>query len=120
MIDGIAINSDSPVTRDSCDRATARQSIGARLASPYPTGSRPPRRGRQPKSRALRDVAAGLSPREGPQLLQALMLDLSDALARDVERPAHLVERPRLLPIEPVTELEHLALAIGELEEDGS
>ena len=48
------------------------------------------------------------------------MLDLPDALARDVERPADLVERPRLLAVEAVPELEHLPLAVGELGEDAA
>src|SRR5947209_3899242 len=47
--------------------------------------------------------------REGPQLLQALVLDLPVALAGDVERPPDLVERSRMLAVEAVAELEHLA-----------
>src|SRR4051794_19849607 len=49
------------------------------------------------------------------QLLQALVLDLPDPLTRDVERPTDLVEGPRMLAAEPVTELEHATLAIGEV-----
>src|SRR5215475_6230144 len=44
------------------------------------------------------------------QLLQALVLDLPDALPRDVERASHLVQRPRLLAVEPVAHLEDLLL----------
>ena len=40
------------------------------------------------------------------------MLDLADPLARDVERPADLVERARLLAVQPVTKLEHAPLAL--------
>ena len=46
------------------------------------------------------------------------MLDLADALARDVERAADLVERARLLAVEPVAQLEHHPLALGERAED--
>src|ERR671936_340578 len=55
---------------------------------------------------------AGLG--ERAELLQALVLDLPDALAGDVERPADLVERARVLAVEPVAELEHLALTARE------
>ena len=40
------------------------------------------------------------------ELLQALVLDLADALARDVERAPHLVERARVLAVEAVAHLE--------------
>src|SRR5436190_12227069 len=56
--------------------------------------------------------------REGPQLLQALVLDLPDALAGDVERPPHLVERARMLAVEAVAQLEDAALAVRERVED--
>src|SRR6185295_609968 len=65
--------------------------------------------------RRLRDVAELLGLRERLQLLQRLVLDLADALARDVERPPDLVERARVLAAEPVTELEHAALTVGEV-----
>src|SRR5438552_6173934 len=56
--------------------------------------------------------------RQGPKLLQALVLDLPDALARDVERPPDLVQRPRVLAVEAVAQLEHLALPARERPED--
>src|SRR6266567_2419356 len=65
-------------------------------------------------SPVLGDVAKHLRVAERPQLLQALVLDLADPLARDVEHPPHLVERARMLAIQPVAELEHLALTLGE------
>ena len=40
---------------------------------------------------------------------------ISDPLAHDVEGPADLVERTRILAAESVAEFEHAALAIGEL-----
>src|SRR3954464_6286580 len=61
------------------------------------------------------DVAELLSLRERLQLLQRLVLDLADALARHVERPPDLVERARVLPTEAVAQLEHPALAVGEV-----
>src|SRR5205823_8904884 len=70
--------------------------------------------GKQP----LRDVAELDRVCERAQLLQALVLDLADSLTRDVERPADLVERAWVLTVEPVAELEHLALTAGERPEN--
>src|SRR5436190_3116658 len=67
---------------------------------------------------ALRDFAQLRRIREGAQLLQALVLDLPDALSRDVERTADLVQRARMLPVEAVAQLEDLALAGRERAED--
>src|SRR3954464_10964612 len=55
---------------------------------------------------------------ECAELLQALVLDLADPLARDVECPADLVQRARMLAVEAVAQLEHLALAARERAED--
>src|SRR3954451_16948074 len=63
----------------------------------------------------LCDVAELLRLGERLQLLQRLVLDLADALACDVERAAHLVERARVLAAEAVAQLEHAALAVGEV-----
>src|SRR5215213_8309481 len=63
----------------------------------------------------LGDVAELLGFGEGLQLLQRLVLDLADALARDVERAPHLVERARVLSAEAVAELEHAALAVRQV-----
>src|SRR6478672_3025031 len=52
---------------------------------------------------------------QGAELLQALVLDLPDPLARDVERPADLVERPGMLAAEPVAELEHAPLPVAQV-----
>src|SRR3954470_21294127 len=67
------------------------------------------------RRKALGDIAELLSLREGLQLLQRLVLDLADALARDVERPPDLVERARVLPAQAVAQLEHTALAVGQV-----
>jgi len=64
--------------------------------------------------RELGDVAELLRVGQGAELLQALVLDLPDALAGDRERAADLVEGARLLAVQPVPELEHATLAIAE------
>src|SRR5690349_24425591 len=64
------------------------------------------------------DVAKLDGVRQSAELLQALVLDLADALARDVERPPDLVERARVLAVEAVAELQHLALPARERAED--
>src|SRR5688500_8349268 len=64
---------------------------------------------------ALRHVSQLLGLGEALELLQRLVLDLADPLARDVERAADLVERPRVLAAEPVAQLEDAPLAIGEV-----
>src|SRR3954451_249714 len=61
------------------------------------------------------DVAELLGLGEALELLQRLVLDLADALAGDVERPADLVQRARVLPAEAVAQLEHAPLAVGEI-----
>src|SRR5579884_1632468 len=66
----------------------------------------------------LRDVFERVRVREGAQLLQRLVLDLPDPLPRDVERPAHFVERARMLSVQPVPELEHAAFAVRKRAED--
>src|SRR3954470_18557885 len=93
----------------------SRRSAGAATASTTTTGPvRAPSscaRARSPSG----DVAELLGLREGLQLLERLVLDLADALARDVERAVHLVQRAGVPPAEPVAELEHAALAVGEV-----
>src|SRR3954452_1392657 len=63
----------------------------------------------------LSDVAQLLGFSQRLQLLQRLILDLANALARDVEGAPDLVERARMLAAQPVAELEHAALAVGEI-----
>ncbi len=66
----------------------------------------------------LGDVADALGIGERAELLQPLVLDLPDALARDVECASHLVERSRLATVEPVPQLEHHALPLREVVQD--
>src|SRR5688500_15718385 len=67
------------------------------------------------RAAALRDVAELLGLRERLQLLERLVLDLADALARDVERAPYLVQRARVLAAEAVAQLQHAALAVGQV-----
>src|SRR5262249_55590942 len=67
---------------------------------------------------SLGDVAQLDRVGERAQLLQALVLDLPDALTSDVERPPDLVERPWMLAVEPVPQLEHLTFTTRERAED--
>src|SRR5918998_739826 len=64
---------------------------------------------------ALRDVAKLLRLGEALELLERLVLDLADALARDVERAPDLVQRARVLPAQPVAQLQHAALAVRQV-----
>src|SRR5436309_6296726 len=64
---------------------------------------------------ALGYVAELLGLCERLELLERLVLDLPDALARDVEGAPDLVERAGVLPTQPVAQLEYAALAVGEV-----
>src|SRR4029079_7757615 len=66
----------------------------------------------------LRDVSDALCVGERAQFLEALVLALTDAISRDVERAADLVERARLLTVEPVAQFEHHPFALGERAQD--
>ena len=48
------------------------------------------------------------------ELLERVVLDLADALARDVEGAADLLERARAASGEAEAHLDHLALALGQ------
>ncbi len=69
---------------------------------------------RTPKT-VLRYVAQLLSLSQGLKLLERLIFDLPDPLARHVERAADLVERPRMLAAQAVPQLEHTPLAVAEV-----
>src|SRR5205807_10612486 len=102
-------------------RGQLRRSRPAQKASPAPEtielGGRPGRRGLvgEPGSPTSLDAvfeALGLG--EALELLQRVVLDLADALARHAERAADLLERARLLALQPEAELDHLPLALGQ------
>src|SRR3954451_15294418 len=64
--------------------------------------------------RPLNAVSKSLRLRQALELLQRVVLDLADPLARDAELAADLLERARLLALESEAELDHLALALGQ------
>src|SRR5436305_2198280 len=65
--------------------------------------------------RDLDVIAQLLGLAEVLQLLERLMLDLTDSLAGEVEDAADFVERARMLVAEAVAQLEHPALAVREV-----
>src|SRR6187200_33794 len=108
--------------RESARAPRILTSLGRVCGTPHPVSRNatgPRLRGPAVVRRCLRacsgDVAELLGLREGLQLLERLVLDLADALARHVERAADLVERAGMLAAEAVTQLEHPALAVGEV-----
>ena len=109
--------------RASARRPARRVSSARELTGPVTPRSRRERVARagarrpvtSPAQNHSGDVAQLLRLGERLQLLQRLVLDLADPLAGDVERAADLVERARVLAAEPVAELEHAALAVGEV-----
>src|SRR4051794_5681355 len=102
-------------------RRRSRAARGSARGNDVWQATRPPgrpaeavRRGSR-RASGLGDVAELLGLGEALELLERLVLDLADALAGDVERPAHLVERPRMLAAEAVAQLEHAPLAVGQV-----
>src|SRR3569833_1989552 len=66
------------------------------------------------RAATLSHVAELLALGERAELLQALVLDLADPLARHLEDAADLVEGLRLLAVQAVAELEDAPLAVAE------
>src|SRR6185437_13601449 len=64
--------------------------------------------------RCLDAVLEALRFGQGLELLQRVVLDLADALARDAEGLPDLLERARLRAVETEAELDHAPLALGE------
>src|SRR5215211_1530922 len=62
----------------------------------------------------LRRVAQPLRLGQTLELLQRVVLDLANSLARHAEGAPHLLERSGLVALEPVAHLDHLALAPGQ------
>ena len=95
--------------------STAVRAAGRSAASGARLRRRPaPPAGRRSRPGTSGDVAQLRGEGERAELLQALVLDLPDPLARHVERAADLVQRPRLLAVEAVAQLEHAPLAVRE------
>src|SRR5919106_872564 len=91
----------------------ARLGRAARLQVPalQAVRARGPRRG---AGEDLEGVLEALRLGQGLELLQRVVLDLTDPLARDAEGAADLLERPRRVAVQPVAHLDHLPLARGE------
>src|SRR5438128_9892913 len=68
-------------------------------------------------SSGLDAVLEALSLWQRLELLQRVVLDLPDPLAGDAERTPHLLERTRLLALEPEAQLDHLPLALRQRRE---
>src|SRR4051812_28749103 len=96
----------------SSESSSNQGSLTARESTRDPEGSRLVRR--LPSLSYLGDVFERDRVGQRAELLQALVLDLPDPLARDVEGLADLVQRPRMLAVEPVPQLEHAAFAGAE------
>src|SRR2546430_3396167 len=115
--------SQSAAARTSPARSGSALTLGIRISSESSSNqgsaTAAESKGRGPAVRAgplhalsvLRHVAQRDRLGERAQLLQALVLDLADPLARHVERAADLVERARMLAVEAVAELENAPLA---------
>src|SRR5215217_4521514 len=99
--------------------------LGQRVYSPSPLTAREPHRegrksseagatNRPARAACSARVAEALGLRERLELLQGVVLDLPDPLARDVERAADLLERERARAGEAEAHLDHLALALRE------
>src|SRR6266480_5485729 len=83
-----------------------------------PTNSSAQEWGRRPPCRSSTEpgsdseAAYGLHLAQARETFERLGLDLTDALAREPEPPADLLEGLRLGVVEPVAEDQHLALAL--------
>src|SRR3954468_1100862 len=101
--------------------------LSQRVYSPSPLTAREPHRGSAesserkpgrphgpPRGKRSARVAEALGLRERLELLQRVVLDLADPLARDVERAADLLYRVRACAREPEAHLDDLTLPLGE------
>src|SRR6184192_236540 len=116
-VGGLAAAAATPKITEAAASNSARRTNVSLLDSMEPCGLAGVHAGDR-VSNGLRYVFQGMRVREGPQLLQRLVLDLADALPGHVERAAHLVERARVLAVQAVAQLEHPALAMRQRAQD--
>jgi len=74
-----------------------------------------PERARRESGSDLVVVAQLLGFGEVLELLERVVFDLADALARDVERAPDLLEGARMLAAKAVAQLEHAPFAVAEV-----
>src|SRR5262245_14293447 len=106
-----------------CETRSERRRCATRLRSTGSVSRRTPSRPRwtvacptysiRAKREALHAVSEALRLRKTLELLEGVVLDLADALARDPERLADLLERARLRSVEAVAQLDDASLALG-------
>src|SRR5215210_3985077 len=99
------VYSPSPLTTRTSPRAE-RDSRGGPV--PPTAGTAAPARGSPASARPAEPLRLG----QRLELAQRVGLDLADALARHPEGAADLLERARLLAVEPVAHGDHAALAL--------
>src|SRR6266540_5427816 len=88
-------------------QAPTAQHPAASGVSRQPSRASPGGSRRRRGARALGSASEPLRLGQGLELLEGVVLDLADALARDAEGRAHLLERVRLLDAQAVAELDH-------------
>src|SRR4051794_1581404 len=89
--------------------------VYAARAAPRAGRGRAPQRGRAARLLLGGQGAQALDLAQGGELAQRLDLDLADALARQAEFAADLVERARVAAVEAVAQLEHAAVALRQV-----
>src|SRR5215218_8096721 len=107
--DGNIRSHSDGITAASRPRSTSSASAGS---VPRRTARRPAARVDEARAAALGGVAQLLGLWQRLELLQRVVLDLADPLARDVERAADLLERPRPPAGQPEAHLDDLPLAL--------
>src|SRR3954453_23418533 len=91
---------------------TPPRAVNSRGPAPQPALCPLPLLREEPVSRRLHDVAQPLRLGQRLELLERVVLDLADALARDVERAPDLLQRARPAARQAEAHLDDLALAL--------